>query len=39
LGCGIYEIMAWKSLFPDLTEEQVEEKYANEEFHHNYTLN
>ena len=32
LGCGIYEIMAWKAPFPEMTEEQVEKKYTNEEF-------
>ena len=32
LGCGIYEIIAWKAPFPEMTEEQIEEKYANEEF-------
>jgi serine/threonine protein kinase len=32
LGCGIYEIMAWKAPFPEMTEEQVRKKYANEEF-------
>ena len=32
LGCGIYEVRAWKVPFPEMTEEQIEEKYANEEF-------
>ncbi|KAG4433686.1 hypothetical protein IFR05_010825 [Cadophora sp. M221] len=32
LGRGIYEIMAWKASFQEMTEAQVVEKYANEEF-------
>jgi hypothetical protein len=32
LGCSIYEIIAWKAPFTKLTEEQIKEKYANEEF-------
>jgi hypothetical protein len=32
LGCGIYEIIAWKAPFPEMTEEQIEERYAKEEF-------
>jgi Protein tyrosine and serine/threonine kinase len=32
LGCGIYEVIAWKAPFPEMTEKQIEEKYANEEF-------
>jgi serine/threonine protein kinase len=32
LGCGIYEIMAWKAPFPGMKEEQISEKYAREEF-------
>jgi serine/threonine protein kinase len=32
LGCGIYEIMAWKAPFPDLTEDEVLERYNNEQF-------
>ncbi|KAI9766115.1 MAG: hypothetical protein M1839_005031 [Geoglossum umbratile] len=32
LGCGIYEIMAWKAPFPEMTSEQIGTKYANEEF-------
>ncbi|KAH7317624.1 kinase-like domain-containing protein [Rhexocercosporidium sp. MPI-PUGE-AT-0058] len=32
LGCGIYEIMAWKAPFSELIEEQVVEKYANKKF-------
>ncbi|KAH6720359.1 kinase-like domain-containing protein [Leptodontidium sp. MPI-SDFR-AT-0119] len=32
LGCGIYEIMAWKAPFSEMTDEQVIENYANEEF-------
>jgi hypothetical protein len=32
LDYGIYEILAWKAPFPELTEVEIEEKYANEEF-------
>ncbi|KAH9224059.1 hypothetical protein DL95DRAFT_440168 [Leptodontidium sp. 2 PMI_412] len=32
LGCGIYEIMAWKAPFSEMTDEQVIENCANEEF-------
>jgi hypothetical protein len=32
LGCGIYEIMAWKAPFQEMTEQQIIEKYDNEEF-------
>ena len=28
LGCGIYEIMAWKAPFPEMTEKQISKKYA-----------
>lgn len=32
LGSAIYEIMAWSRPFPDLEEEEVEERYALEQF-------
>ena len=32
LGCGIYDIVAWKALFPKMAEEQIGKKHANEEF-------
>jgi hypothetical protein len=32
LGCGIYKIITWKALFHEITREQIEKKYANEEF-------
>ncbi|PVH69375.1 kinase-like protein [Cadophora sp. DSE1049] len=32
LGCAIYEIMAWKMPFAELTEAQTEKNYANEVF-------
>jgi hypothetical protein len=32
LGCAIYEIMAWKKPFVELSSEEVEKRYAREEF-------
>jgi serine/threonine protein kinase len=32
LGCGIFEIMAWRAPFPGMTEDEINEKYSNEEF-------
>ncbi|KAF8850243.1 kinase-like protein [Acephala macrosclerotiorum] len=32
LGCAIYEIMAWKIPFAEMTEDQTEKNYANEVF-------
>ncbi|PBP18887.1 hypothetical protein BUE80_DR010390 [Diplocarpon rosae] len=32
LGCAIYEIMAWKKPFAELTEAETEKNYANEVF-------
>ncbi|KAI9762394.1 MAG: hypothetical protein M1840_001255 [Geoglossum simile] len=32
LGSGIYEIMAWKAPFSEMSSDQIDSKYANEEF-------
>ncbi|KAK8221559.1 kinase-like domain-containing protein [Phyllosticta capitalensis] len=32
LGCGIYEIMAWKKPFGEMSDDQAKEAYAREEF-------
>ncbi len=32
MGCGIYEIIAWKAQFPEMTEKQISKKYTNKEF-------
>jgi len=36
LGCGIYEIVAWKAPFSKMTEEQIGKEHANGETFYNF---